>query len=270
MKTGILAIFATLLLTSTDSNANLRAPLNIPRSPSSALYQITNDTRVLQEKMTVDCDWQNCDVEVKYLIETNKPISASVDFMIPAEADISVKIGQNPVPVQKKSVPYGKDPREQDREVRQFFDKKNTPLFKASFPLTVRKGQHEILIQYRQPLSQEERGYGYFSKGYYIGVFQYELWPLNEWNVSKDFQLDLNIHLKAEALGDWWDSLFNNAGIDCFTVTFKRCSNEQSSGNQLCKTVKNLAAVKDSNHLEITEQIHAPFPDRLFCQISPK
>ncbi len=257
-----------LMLISIESSANLRAPLNIPRSPSSALYQLTKDAQVLHEQMTVECDWQICDVAVKYLIETDKPISATVDFMIPNETNVSAKVGQNAVAVQKKSVAYGKDPREQDREVMQFFKEKTNTVFKATFPLAVAKGRHEISINYRQPLAQEEKGYGYFSKGYYVGVFQYELWPLNEWRVSKDFQLDLSV--QSNAATSWWDSLFSSASINCFTVTFGRCEGSQEAIDNSCKTVKPLASATDSAHLVIKEQIHAPLPDRLFCKISPE
>ncbi len=253
MTPSIFLIFILLLLNSFDSGANLRAPKNISRHPSSTLYPLTRHAKVLREQMNIECDWAFCEVSVKYLIEAQQDISAFADFILPKKTKVSVKVGKNAVAVQKKAIPYGKD-----------------PLFKASFPFIVAKGQHEILINYRQSLSQQEVGYGYFSKGYFIGVFQYELWPLNEWQVAPDFNLDLIIKLKAELLGNWWDRLFNQASIYCFTTTFNRCDDEQNIVNEKCKTVTPLKSLEKNNPSIVKINMDAPLPDRLFCKISPE
>ncbi len=269
MKTRSLMLFSLLLSVSFQSFANLRAPQNISREPSSALYAPANAVKVLREGMTVDCDWQVCDVSVKYLIEAMQPVSTTVDFMVPQEVEVRATVGAAAVAVQKKSVPYDDDPREKDREVQQYpevFD----ALFKASFPLEVATGQHEISIRYSQPLSQEERGYGYFSKGHYVSFFQYELWPLNEWQLAGNFVLDLKVGLKPEVFGDWWDSLFNEASVECFTVTFKRCDEGQGSAGNLCRRQQPLASSKGSEALLIESRLDAPLPDRLFCRLSPE
>ena len=269
MKTSVLLIFVMLLLKTVDSPANLRAPQNISRSPSSALYQLAKDARVLGEDMNVECDWQFCEVSVKYIIEVDRQLSASVDFMIPEEVDVAVKVGKSSVVVQKKSVSYGTDRREKDREVKQYPENFDA-LFQASFPVSLAQGKHEILINYRQPLSLEEVGYGYFSEGYFVGVFQYELWPLNEWDIAPDFRLDLNVNLKADLLNDWWDSLFNDASVNCFTTTFKQCDSGRGSVDEICRTVKPLDSSEDVGGLAVKHQFRAPLPDRLFCKISPE
>lgn len=269
MNIRVLMLFSLLLPISADSLANLRAPINISREPSSALYASADAVKVLRENMAVDCDWQVCDVSVKYLIEAAQPVSATVDFMVPQEVEVRATVGTTAVAVHKKSVPYGDDPREKDKEVKQYPEEFDT-LFKASFPLEVSTGQHEISIRYSQPLSQEERGYGYFSKGYYVSVFQYELWPLNEWQLAGDFVLNLRVGLKQEALGGWWDGLFNEAAVECFRVTFKRCGDDQSPVDGICRKQQALASSKGSEGLLIESRLAAPLPDRLFCRLSPE
>ena len=265
MKTRLFVFLIIFLLKTVDVSANLRAPLNISHSPSSNFYHLTNDAEVLQENMTLECDWQFCDVSVDYFVELARPISATVDFIIPKEVTISAKVDKTFVAVQKKSVPFGNDPREKDREIKDFSEKTDG-LFKASLPLSVNKGQHQISINYQQPLSQEEVDYGYFSEGYFIGVFQYELWPLNEWKIAADFKFELTVNLKEELLGDWWDSLFSEVNMTCFTVTFTQCEDNET----MCRTLKPLNASVASSRLQFQKQLKAPLPDRLVCRISPE
>lgn len=265
MKIRGLLAFAAILLNATDCFANLRPPKIIHHPPSSTLYRLSADPIVVREEMNVECDQHICDVVAKYIIDVENRFSAEVDFMIPGEIDVSVKVGQNSAPVRKKSVPYGKDPREKDAGKDPFFGIFN-PLFRASFPLSLEQGQHEILIQYRQPLSQKEFGYGYFSEGYFVGTFQYELWPIKEWKIAPDFALNLFVALKSNSLS-WWEQLVDDISVRCSVTTFTPCKNTGGSTSEICRTVENLHASEDLGLLVVKTQMHIPLPDRLSCDI---
>jgi hypothetical protein len=189
------------------ASANLRAPVVIPESPSSALARPTLPLTVEAEVLTFLCGEATCLVTAKYEVASGSASRVQLEFILPAEGPVTATTnsGQDSVQV----VPAAPLRPEEVRTLPP--DEPQAPrLFRAGFQSSLVEGSNTVTVRYSQPLGAEEVDFGYFKKqGRKVQRFRYELWPLREWKRSPGFRVRLSVAVDRPSPG-WWKRRFGN------------------------------------------------------------
>jgi hypothetical protein len=211
----IMSIGLLIVLVSQPAYTNIRAPRTEPSMPSSAPGPPSGDlqTTVLHEDLGFRCQNQTCRVTAAYTIHADRAAKVHLDFMLPAEAPVSVRIGQSPATV----VVAKSDSLLKDLDKRfgfhQYFFLPDSfplpPLYRATATLSLVAGRNKVTFEYVQPLASIEADYGYFKKGRKVRKIFYLLWPLKEWRRGRDFKIDLTIEIERPA-PSWWQRAFGH------------------------------------------------------------
>ncbi|WP_235186786.1 hypothetical protein [Serratia sp. DD3] len=224
------------------SPANMRAPNLIWQPPSFSLSSPqSNKFKVKREKLNIDCDYENCQVQAVYEITSDIQADVAFVFVMPANTPVSARVNGTlqPATVTLDEINAWKLRNSDTREY---------PLYKAAFTGQVSIGTNTINIKYNQPLTLLERDYGYFTDSRSIEQFSYQLGPLKEWPLADDFSLDVtlsSLRKRPERDGGW--SILKSRTIDCMQPEQK--------------------IEKDSEHLNLTVKFGKKFPDTLICKI---
>lgn len=265
-----LSLFVCLCSIAAPAWANLRAPVELPRYPSSTLYQPGRAVVALREALTFTCNAEKCDVIADYHVVAQAKAVRHFEFILPTQANVVVQLGNTSVPVQVvASEPF--DLREQQAVSRYFNKTAMGTLYRASFTSPLQLGFNTIRISYPQPLSKLERDYGYFKKGRFVNVLQYELWPLKTWVRSVDFEIQLLIKMQQAKPG-WWRRHFGTGrSLVCRQVTFEACDFTQDDLQELadCTQTSTFSEkpVQQVDYLVLTTILKDNLPDRLFCEM---
>ncbi|PVZ86639.1 hypothetical protein C9426_14550 [Serratia sp. S1B] len=226
----------------TLSPANMRGPRLIWQAPSFSLSSPQgNKLTVKKEKLNVDCDYDNCQVQAVYEVTSTVQADVAFVFVMPANTAVSARVNgtRQPAAVTLDKINAWKV---SDNDTREY------PLYEAAFTGKVSIGANSINIKYNQPLTLLERDYGYFTDGRIVEQFSYQLGPLKEWPLADDFSLDVtlsSLRKRPERDGGW--SILKSRTIDCMQP-------EQQ-------------IEKDSDSLNLTVKFGKNFPDTLICKI---
>lgn len=196
---------------------------------------------VQNETLNIDCDYVSCDVQAVYKILSAKPAELEFAFILPTDTPVEARVaGSLQIATVTPNNKYMWEPT--------FSSTGEQPLFQAVFRGKVSIGTNIITIKYQQPLMIREYDYGYFSSGRSVESFTYQLGPLKQWQLDKDFSLEINLsslRKRPERDGGW--SLRKSRSIDC-----------KLAG----QVVEN-----DSDNLNLTVKLGKKFPDNLICKI---
>lgn len=254
-KTAVLLI-ATLLLPA-SVEANLRAPVEVHRSPSSSLYRPGQALVVKREDLRFNCGRQTCAVEAVYHVQAPAAGKIPLEFICPGKNTLTVRAGTGKLaPARVTSVALPAAERKKIEAGMGGFIRNRPNLHKARFVAALKAGANRIQISYTQKLSALERDYGYFKKGRYIHRLQYELWPLKGWKLAPDFRLDLQVKLLRKA-PSWWTRTFG-------TVKSMSCG-KQGKGKEI-----KLRPRQQGAYLVLAARLGKAFPDRLTCRFGDK
>ncbi len=197
------------------ANANLRAPVVIPESPSSALSAPPAPLTVEGEVLTFLCGDDACIVTARYEVGSAAASHVQLDFILPAEVPVTATTNGDRGSAQV--VPAAPLGPEEARNLPQ--DGQRAPrLYRAGFRSVLREGSNTVTVRYSQPLGAEEVDYGYLKKeGRMVQRFRYELWPLREWKRSPGFRVKLAVAIERPAPG-WWKRRFGHPrSVACLT-----------------------------------------------------
>jgi hypothetical protein len=250
-KPAVLLIAALLLPAS--ARANLRAPVEVHRSPSSSLYRAGAALVVKGEDLRFNCGRQTCAVQAVYHVRAHAAVKVPLEFICPGKNTLTVKVGAAPATVTSVALPAAERKK---IEAGMGFSRTRPDLHKARFVAQLRAGANRIQISYAQKLSALERDYGYFKKGRFVHRLQYELWPLKGWKLAPDFRLDLQVKLLRKA-PSWWTRTFG-------TVKAMTCG-KQGKGKAITVKPKQQGA-----YLVLAARMGKEFPDRLTCRFGDK
>jgi len=175
--------------------ANLRVPVNLHR-PGVALFSPATSLVVEKASLTVYCETL-CHVQVGYLVRSRDQVTSTLTFILAADTPVRARINNREIPVSltrlaepdsiMAAVPEKPDP---SAPMGMHI---NDVLYSASFPARFHPGINTILIGYRQEPGHDEREFiGYFSGWRSLKEMRYELWPLHEWQLARNFRLHLN------------------------------------------------------------------------------
>lgn len=241
------------------ASANLRAPRVVQRTASSLLAtpQLP-EVVVLREDLSFDCDSEACRVAARYDVRAAEAVDAALAFVLPVDADVSVMVGDKPVPA--TVAPDGAAPFRGRERSRLFNGWRAEPGYVATFRATLPAGDFSILVRYRHQWGLSEHGYGYFSDGDIVKELFYEVWPLREWTLAPGFFINVQLSAPYRKPG-WWRRWFGTVnGFACEVGTFER-------GTQPPAAHSYLAAHKDEGEgrFVINARVLPPIPDRIFC-----
>jgi len=253
---GALALAVLLVAAAPGrARANIRAPQVTPRAPSGALAPSppSPQVRVLGETLTFTCDAAACDVAAAYRVSASAPADLTLAFILPTDERVMAQVGTASGSGAAIPVTVGpSEPLHDDdvpREERMGYADHPPPVYQARFTAPVTAGENRIAVTYRQPLGQYERDHGYLKKGRFLDFFRYEIWPLDEWQRARDFQVQGAVVITRPA-PSWWQRTFHHVrSIGCRGMEPPARTLLEQRGDQL----------------RFQFQLSEPLPRRLWC-----
>lgn len=176
------------------ARANFSAPLTL-RSPSGALAESRpGELKILAETLEITCD-QNCRIEAVYHIQARNGGRFELNFILPRPTQISVRV--NNIGQEVTSRPFTWKLPEQERKGPRIIE--DIKMARATFGAELKPGPNIIRVGYQQPWGKDQRIFGgYFSGWKSAQEISYELWPLKEWHLAKDFSLKLKVYISEK------------------------------------------------------------------------
>lgn len=194
----------------------------------------------------------SCEVKVAYKIQSLKEYKGlTLTFVSPdaTKMEILYKNSKNKdfpfVYKNKKELP----PDLSDLE--KMNDKKFQKVFETNFSGNILSGEGEIEVKYVQKISFLEKGYGYFSKGYWVYHLTYYTWPLKEWNLNPDFYIDFTFEIQKGNSGSIISFFQKKMNLACTASSFGGELNEQNQEYQIIRKFRK----KSSKDLEESKSI---------------
>ncbi|HMV78529.1 MAG TPA: hypothetical protein PK453_22385 [Leptospiraceae bacterium] len=222
----ISSIFVVVLF-SVSISANMRAPQFHYSHASYAVSRSSEGLTVKKEDLSFECpafqnltensDFMNaaCDVNAVYELEAEKAGTYRFEFILPSDLETSVSMnGEASMKIKPLII---KKLNESEKEIYRAHpemcsgpcsEKSDTALYRVSFSGTLKKGLNRISAGYRQILSHRETKYGYASSSKWASGLSYELWPLKEWKLASDFQMNVRFTVPSPGF-------FSSAGTVC-------------------------------------------------------
>lgn len=245
------------LLAAAPASANLRAPLELWRSPSSTLYRASSSLVAKGEDLRFTCSERACAVDATYHVEAARAARLSLEFICPGRNTLAVQVGARLLaPVRVKSVPLTAADKKKVAAGMGGRALGGLELHKARFEADVVQGKNRIRIRYTQQLSSMERGHSYSSNGRFVRHLQYELWPLKGWKLDPKFSLKLQVKLRRQA-PSWWARTFGK-------VTSMACGKRGQGSAIIARPVQ------QGPYLVLAARLGSNFPDRLTCEFGHK
>lgn len=207
----VLGILASL--TGAGAQANIRGPQNVFRPPSFSLSPLKSQPQsglvVQSETLDVECDYNACKVHAVYHITAKERADLAFAFILPSRTPVQARVANSFVtstltPVENNTLPPVPD-------AQKYYE----PLYQANFEGTLYPGNNTIDVSYLQPLTILEMEYGYFTDSRFLEKFRYQMGPLKEWTLAKDFTMAVKVSTlrKRPERDDW--SLVKTRSIDC-------------------------------------------------------
>lgn len=218
-------------------------------------HGLTNDAdpEVLDEVLTVRCQLATCDVEARYRIRSRQPALLALAFVLPSATPVAVKVGATKALVDVEAAPPEAlraddlDPLE-----RRSIERQGLSVEQARFSAPVVAGENTLVVSYRQPLGRQEYGHSYFSKGRFVELFRYELWPLSEWKHAPGFRVEGQVVIHRPA-PSWWARTF---------------STSRTVGCRGSEAISRAAPEQQGDDLRLVFHLVDPIPPRLWCEIA--
>lgn len=283
-------IFSSLILflLSTPVIANLRAPWQITPFPSFALLG-GKSLVVVAEDLEFDCpdlyksepdidllQKAACKVSATYRVIAKADAVVGLEFIGPSTDSMAANVNGKASELVTSSIPltrkqaeaYGMYP------VCRFCSVESLPLKSGRFRAALKKGENTINVTYVQQLALREVSYGYFQDSKWSQGFDYEIWPLSEWEIAPDFKM--HIRIKTPARGFFSRIFETEHPWECSAENFGEASdrnlrfpfpnrNKPAIDPDDIKTSPVQLAKKLENVLEVTFGKY--FPDRLSCSM---
>jgi hypothetical protein len=197
-----------MVLASGSASANLRAPIVVERSGSSALRSKGADLVVLGEKLRFECV-HNCEVGATYRVRAANAGRFAFAFILPVEKPVTVRVGADGVALR---VGGTAPERGHDRGTE-------LARFEADFEASLPAGESEIAVSYEQPTGAHEHDYGYFKKGRFVDDWHYFVAPLKEWKMDPGFAVELEVSVARAAPGYFARHFSTLTGLKCEGTT---------------------------------------------------
>jgi hypothetical protein len=213
-----------LLLLPAALPANLRAPWHIQPFSAFSLMPAgrVQGLTVLGETLEFNCQAlfegdadadklraSACMVKAAYRFKSGSSANAALEFVGPSAEGLTVHVNGELTAsaVSRIEMERNAAARYAAYPACRHCASDEMPLYSAKFKAAFHSGENEIAISYTQPLSSREVSYGYFQTSKWEQGFEYELWPLKEWNLSPDFQMQVRIRspkpgIMARLFGD--------------------------------------------------------------------
>jgi len=270
-------ILSVLAFFSGGLHANLRAPYHRWfYSPGFFTGRIS--VVVEKETLRIDCDApyegdvsevislvRFCRVEAIYSVKSSGAERSRVEFILPGKSRVKLESGPSPGGVFTPGSSEEKEARPGPAGLSGIFpgradetwnpDSDVQQLFVADFPLTLNAGENQIRVTYTSPVSTDEIEYGYFTTSRWLSSLTYELWPIREWTLSKDFFIDLRVSIERDS--SLFPGLFGRAMEIRLFGSAKNGNTEQALATK-CEQA-------DNRYFCQTE-LHG-FPDRLHVRM---
>jgi hypothetical protein len=204
-----------LLLLGPPASANVRAPVVVPESPSSALVSPDPGLTVDAESLRFACGPASCDVTAQYEVTAAAAVRVRLEFILPVERPVTAVTNDDADAV---TVVPAQPLRPAEARALSRGGQEMPVLYRAAFESSLRAGPNTLTIRYTQPLGAEETDYGYGRKqGRMVQRFRYELWPLREWSRSPGFRVRLAVGIDRAAPG-WWQRRFGKVkSVTCLS-----------------------------------------------------
>lgn len=209
------AAFVVALLAGSTAAANLRAPVVVHESPSTALAAPGPGLTVTGESLRFACGAEACDVAAEYAVTAAEAVRVRLELVLPVESPVTAVTNGEAGGV---SVVPAEPLRPAEARALPPAEAGAPALFRASFESALRAGANTVAVGYRQPLGARETDYGYGKKrGRMVQRFRYELWPLREWSRGPGFRIRLSLALDRPQPG-WWQSRFGKVkSVNCLS-----------------------------------------------------
>lgn len=227
------------------AQANIRAPELIWQAPSSALSKAAN-LEVLGETLQFDCGEESCAVKAIYSVRADRPMDLGFEFILPVQTAVNALVaGRDAITSVTQSGSWMPGQRQLWEERRG----KILPLYRASFRGSLSTGTNTIEVSYVQPLGHIEAEHGYFTASRWIAFFEYDLQPLKEWSLAKDFALNLSVSIPHRPSGQGlWSYIFSKSrSIEC--------------------SIPGATVSEQNDKIVYTAQRGSEFPDQLNCYL---
>jgi hypothetical protein len=276
--------------------SNMRAPWMINRYPSYTIISKNKSLIVLKEDLNFNCDSlyegkgelkkileKKCDVTAVYWINSENEETYSFEFVLPSRKIVSVDINED---LSEKISPKPFNISDLEREgyrlsnLCQFCESEVNHLFTIQFNSKIHVGTNRIQVKYEQPLSISESSYGYFTSSKWFNGFDYELWPLHEWNIDPKFELKIKF---TTEVGNAWTRFINKSldvgciGLDLAFDKYPGVPFQKEMGSNGVETYykfssdrsikyNNISKIHyEKNNLVYELVLDRKFPDRLNC-----
>lgn len=176
------------LMSAMPAHANLRAPIILGESPSTALYKPgAPDLVVTGETLSFFCGSDQCDVNAVYTIKAKTSRDVLLSFVLPGPA--TVQATANNTKPQSISSVAAKDPLNKMRRASYESWLDPSHIHEAQWTASLVQGINTVAISYSQKLTREERNHSYDHEGEMVGIMKYEVWPIKEWTRSDEFAI---------------------------------------------------------------------------------
>ena len=192
-------ILLVLASTSDPLFANIRRSRMRPVPEGQHLKSASQGLIVQSEDLRVNCDQDLCKFEVTYrLLNPAKDIvKIDTTFVAPIEGKINLTCpGVEATESDLKSPGLPVEGRKHTSD-----DDVIPVLSEAAVACDIPSGESVIGIRYQQLAGLDEEGVGYFSSSWFRRDFLYELAPLKEWQLAKDFMLNLQLTIPDQPIG---------------------------------------------------------------------
>ncbi len=289
---GVPVFVAVLLLCGPAglARANIRAPFEAAETPSASLRPPGADQEVKEETLRFECEdpqrdlykdprQTRCQVSATYVIkdDSTAPHTVMLEFILPvsapprwhqADPSAAAQVPEVTAAVNQDSPAQARSEWVPDVERAAFRPRRapsppgsadlpvsgdeKRPLLLSRFPATLRPGENRVNVRYKQLLSYQEHGYGYFHKGYFTQELQYELWPLKEWRRAAGFSLHITVTLPREPPSRWSRFFHTQLDIRCGDSPYPAAADPQLTAQQ-------------GDRLIYDVTMRGDFPDQFFC-----
>lgn len=196
-------VFFLFLILTLPAAANMRAPVRIDRG-GSELKGETAALRVTAESLEFQCPEaykgkpnfelfaaRACDTRIRYQVVAEKKEKVKLTFIFAGTGNVTWRYRDKLTQSQPKAFRPG------DNKTCSFCPQEIQYLQMAEETFEFEKGEAELAILYRQALSYDEFGHGYFSDGKWRQGFSYEIWPIAEWQWAGSLPANLKFSIGA-------------------------------------------------------------------------
>lgn len=242
--------FFSLCILPAASYANLRAPVHIDRGSTGLKSENGGSLKILGETLEFQCpesyagkpDFElfavrACQARVRYRISAASAEHVKLEFIFSGFGNVAWRLRDKLTTTEPRPIKIT------GRKICSSCPDSMKNLLSASEVISLEQGENELEISYRQALSYDERGHGYFSDGKWTQGFSYELWPIAEWQWAEKASAELKFNIVARS---------GFLGIGYKGDTMKCFLDENGTSDEI--------AIKREEMTDILRRVSAVFP----------